>query len=72
LISLQSHQAAPIALIGSDVGPGSRNLRQALLFPQPSAPLRALGGLEVMRLRFRGGTATLGKAQNLELRNDAL
>jgi len=25
-----------------------------------------------MRLRFRGGAATLGKAQNLELRNDAL
>src|ERR1700688_1720178 len=72
LIPLQSHQAASIALVGSGIGPGSRNLRQALLFPQPPARLRARGGLEIVRLRFRGGTATLGKAENLELRDDAL
>src|ERR1700675_4188520 len=72
LIPLQPHQAASIALVGPCFGPGSRNLRQALLFPQPRPPLRARGGLEVVRLRFRGGTTPLGKAQDLELRDDAL
>jgi hypothetical protein len=38
LLALQTHESAPIALVGPGVGTGPALLREALLFAQPLAP----------------------------------
>ncbi len=47
-------------------------MRQPLLLAQVCPAQGTRLGLEIVGLRFHGGTATLGKAQNLELRDHAV
>lgn len=43
-----------------------------LLLAQTRAPLRALGGLQILRLRLRGGTAAWRQPPHFELRDNSL
>jgi hypothetical protein len=69
---MQPQQAAPIALVGPRLGSGPRELRQSLLLAQMHAAFGARRRLEIMRLRFGSGPATLRKPQDFEFGDDSL
>jgi hypothetical protein len=72
LIAAQTHQPAPIALVGAALRPRPRQLRQLLLFLEMRAPSGALRSLQIVRLRLGGGAAALGQPQHLEFGDDPL
>jgi hypothetical protein len=53
---LKSHQPAPVPLVGSGIGPRAAEIREALRFAMPRAPLDTGRLLAVMPLRFGGRT----------------
>ncbi len=69
---MQLQQAAPVALVGPRLGSGPRELRQSLLLSQMRAAFGARRRLQVLRLRFGSGPATLRKPQDFEFGDDSL
>src|ERR1700733_5450783 len=72
LISLQPHQAPPIAFIRPCLGPRSRHLREPLLLAQLCAAFRTRGRLEILRLRLGCRTTPRWQPQYLELGHHSL
>ncbi len=69
---MQPHEPPPLPFIRTSVGPGPRDVREALLLSKFCTALSAPKGLLIVRERLGSRPAPHGQAADFEFRQDSL